>query len=169
MGKKKPSPTQQLFLKIEVYETKIKFMKKELQRKKDNVLNITPAYEGEVVSGTMQTDKTGNGAVAIVDYENRIRDLENEYEAYRYWLSGVVKELDNSKQIEVMEKHYFDDKKFDQVAREMGCGERNVCYIHGRALQAVEKLIAEGGVPDVEGQAKPGKADREGSDIHLYG
>jgi DNA-directed RNA polymerase specialized sigma subunit len=47
--------------------------------------------------------------------------------------------------VKVLHKRYFEYKPWEQIACEMGYSYRNVCYIHGKALQAFEALM-EGAV-----------------------
>jgi hypothetical protein len=53
----------------------------------------------------------------------------------------VIDAVEHPDQKNVLVKRYINYEKWEAIALEMGYTYRNVCYIHGRALQAVERLL----------------------------
>ena len=145
--------------KIKLCDTKINIKLDELKQLKDMTLKVTPSMEGEVVSGSCNQDRLGNAVAKIVDLQREIDESIDTFVELKRFFMWIIDRLNDANQASVLYKRYFQYMTFEQIACDMGYGYRNVCYIHGRALQAVEKLIAEGGVPDVEGSKKPGEAE----------
>lgn len=137
--------------KIKLCDTRINIKLDELKQLKDMTLKVTPTLEGEVVSGSHNQDKLGDAIAKIVDLQREIDESIDTFVELKRFFMWIIDNLDDANQAKVLYGRYFQYKSFEQIACEIGYGYRNVCYIHGRALQAVEKLIAERGVPDVEG------------------
>jgi DNA-directed RNA polymerase specialized sigma24 family protein len=53
----------------------------------------------------------------------------------------VIESVKDPDQMAVLQKRYLLYESWEQIALEMHCTYRNVCYIHGRALQAVTELM----------------------------
>lgn len=145
-----------LLSKIKLCDAKINIKLDELKQLKEMTLKVTPSLEGEVVSGTHNQDKLGDAVAKIVDLQKEIDDSIDTFVELKRYFMGIIDRMDDTNQATVLYKRYFQYKPFEQIACEIGYGYRNVCYIHGRALQAVEKLMTEGGVPHVEGCKKQG-------------
>ena len=145
-----------LLSKIKLCDTKINIKLDELKQLKEMTLKVTPTLEGEVVSGSHNQDKLGDAVAKIVDLQKEIDDSIDTFVELKRYFMGIIDRMDDTNQATVLYKRYFQYKPFEQIACEIGYGYRNVCYIHGRALQAVEKLMMERGVPNVEGGKKPG-------------
>ena len=66
---------------------------------------------------------------AFVDKKNEVREL--------------LERITNADQLDLLYKVYFQYQTLEQAACEMGYTYRNVCYIHGKALQEVERLLKQ--------------------------
>lgn len=139
--------------KIRLYDKRISIMQNEIDRLRASATGITPAYGGEVVSSSHSQDKLGESVSAIVDLEKTIADLRRKRNSYLAILNRIPTVVDKPKeaenQIDVLYGHYFEYKSFRELACEMECSERKVCYIHGRALQSYGALM-NGGVDNGE-------------------
>lgn len=138
-----------LLSKIKLCDTKINIKLDELKQLKDMTMKVTPTLEGEVVSGSHNQDKLGDAIAKIVDLQREIDDSIDTFVELKRFFMWIIDKLDDANQATVLYKRYFQYKPFEQIACEIGYGYRNVCYIHGRALQAVERLIAETEIPNV--------------------
>ena len=102
---------------------------------------VTTTLSGDVVSGSGSQDKIGDAIAKIVDTERAInRDIDTLVEL-REALSKKVDMLQDPNHIAVLHQHYFEFKSLEQIAADMGYTYRNVCYIHGKALQKFGTLL----------------------------
>lgn len=113
----------------------------ELSRLKDMVLNITSTLRGDVVSGSGSKDKLGDAVAKIVDLEAEINEAVDAYIDKKREISKTIEQIKDPDQVQVLHKRYFEYLTWEQIACEIPMSYRNVCYVHGRALQAVAELI----------------------------
>ena len=107
------------------------------------ITRITPVLKDDVVTGSGNTDKIGNAISKIVDLNEEInRDIDKLVDKKRE-ASVLLKKLDNPLHYEVLHKRYVLFESFEQISLEMGYTYRNICYIHGRALQAFDRILKE--------------------------
>lgn len=131
-------------MQVELYDTHINNRLEELNRLKTLTTQITSNIKPVPVSGSGGKDKLGNAVAKIVDLENEINAAVDAYIDKRREVGKLLERLEDSDQIKVLHKRYFEFKPWEQIAIEMNFTYRNVCYIHGRALQAVDKVRKEG-------------------------
>lgn len=107
------------------------------------ITRITPVLKDDVVTGSGNTDKIGNAISKIVDLREEInRDIDKLVDKKRE-ASALLKKLENPLHYEVLHKRYVLFESFEQISLEMGYTYRNICYIHGRALQAFDRILKE--------------------------
>lgn len=107
------------------------------------ITRITPVLKDDVVTGSGNTDKIGNAIAKITDLKEEInRDIDKLVDKKRE-ASSLLKKLENPLHYEVLHKRYVLFESFEQIALEMGYTYRNICYIHGRALQAFDRILKE--------------------------
>lgn len=98
-------------------------------------LSHAPAHSGN-------QDKIGDIASKIVDLEAEINTTVDELVDKTREISAVIDQIQNTDQLSVLYKRYFQFETWEQIACEMHMTYRNVCYIHGRALQKVAQILA---------------------------
>lgn len=113
----------------------------ELSKLKDMVTNITPVLRDDVVSTSGTKDKLGNTVSKIVDLQNEIDRDVDEFIKRRNEVCATIAELQNPGFISVLHKRYILQKTWDEIASDMNMSYRNVTRLHGRALQAIGKVI----------------------------
>lgn len=113
----------------------------ELSKLKDMVYHITSTLRGDVVSGSGSQDKLGDAVAKIVDLEAEINEAVDAYVDKKREVSKTIERIKDPDQVQVLHKRYFEYLTWEQIACEMHMTYRNVCYIHGRALQAMAELI----------------------------
>ena len=107
------------------------------------ITRITPVLKDDVVTGSGNTDKIGNAISKIVDLREEInRDIDKLVDKKRE-ASALLKKLDNPLHYEVLHKRYVMFETFEQIALGIGKTYRWVCVLHGRALQAFDKILQE--------------------------
>ena len=132
------------------YLGRIKALDQEINRKLDRAtalkalaLKVTSAWGGEHVSGSGNQDKLGDTIAKIIDLERKIDNAVDKFVDKKAEVRAVIEKVKNPDQLELLLKIYIHYQSLEKVACEMGYTYRNACYIHGRALQTVEAILAE--------------------------
>lgn len=125
-------------------EVRIQIKMEDLEQLKAFTTKVTSTLSDVSVSGTKNNDKMGDAIVRIIELQNdinceidRLVDLKKE-------VCALLDKVSNEDQHTVLYKRYVLFKTFEKIACEMNMTYRNVCYIHGRALQAVERILKDG-------------------------
>lgn len=125
-------------------EVRIQIKMEDLEQLKAFTTKVTSTLSDVSVSGTKNNDKMGDAIVRIIELQNdinceidRLVDLKKE-------VCAVLDKVSNEDQHTVLYKRYVLFKTWEQIACDMNMTYRNVCYIHGRALQAVERILKDG-------------------------
>lgn len=125
----------------------------ELERLASLAEKMTATTDGEVVSRSRNLDPLGEAVAKKEEKEQEIKNLKQEIENIKNEMVQMKAEhekrvahytsiIDNLRKpvfIKVLYGKYFLKKTLQQIADEIGTCYRNVCYLHGNALQAVEK------------------------------
>ena len=107
------------------------------------ITRITPVLKDDVVTGSGNADKIGNAIAKLVDMREELnRDVDKLVDKKRE-ASALLKKLQNPLHYEVLHKRYVMFETFEQIALEIGKTYRWVCVLHGRALQAFDKILQE--------------------------
>ena len=134
---------QEELSKILLDNAKIDSKLEELERLKALSTKVTAVMDGEVVSRTRNTDTMSDTVVKILEMQSEINRLIDSYADRKAYFSKIIDSLTSAMQIRVLYSHYYSGKSFQQIADELGYSRRNICYIHGDALRAVEKIMEE--------------------------
>lgn len=126
---------------VKLYDTQINNKIEELDRLRTLATKVTTVLKGDVVSNSGNLDKLGDTVAKIADLQTEINQAVDEYVDKRKEISSVIERVNNADQCRVLHKRYFDYLTWEQIACDMGFTYRNVCYIHGRALQAVTAIL----------------------------
>lgn len=132
---------QEELSKILLDNAKIDSKLEELARLKALSTKVTSVMEGEAVSRTRNTDTMADTVAKIIEMQAEINRLIDSYVDRKAYLSKIIDSLNSAMQIRVLYSHYYAGKSFQQIADELGYSRRNICYIHGDALMAVEKIM----------------------------
>lgn len=73
--------------------------------------------------------------VKILELENEIDCLIDNYVDLKHKIIGEIHELQNSKYIEILYKRYVEEKRLEEVAVEMNYTFQYVILLHGYALK----------------------------------
>lgn len=130
---------------IKRLDTIINSMLKERDQLKGMRYRITQTLKPVMVSG-------GGSEGGFTDASNRLIDLEREIDRevdrfvdLKEEAGAMLKQLENPKHFEVLHRHYVLYESFEQIAVDIGYTYRNVCYLHGRALQVFQKVLDKHG------------------------
>lgn len=136
--------------KIELLDAHINNKLNDLHSLKTMVTKITATISPVAVSGTGNQDKLGDAVARIVDLQEEINQKIDRFVDMKREISMVLEKVQDPDQVKVLHKRYFEYKPWERIACEMNYTFRNVCYIHGKALQAVQEIL-EGGADNGEG------------------
>ena len=132
---------QEELQKILLDNAKIDTKIEELARLKSLATKVTAVMEGEVVSRTRNSDTMADTIAKIIEMQEQVNRLIDSYADRKMCLSKIIDGLNNPMQIRVLYGYYFAGKSFQRIADELGYSRRNICYIHGDALLAVENAM----------------------------
>lgn len=128
---------------IKLYDSHINTKIEEVHHLKAMATKITPTLKQDVVSGGGSQDKLSEAVAKIVDLEAEIdREIDRYVDAMRN-ISATIDTLSDPDQLQVLHKRYVQFKTWEQIACDMNMTYRNVCYIHGKALLAVNEIMKE--------------------------
>lgn len=145
MAVKKLNATMEYLAQVELFDVQINNKLEELSHLKSMVLKVTSAWKQDVTSGgSGNQDKLGDAVAKIIDLEAEINKAIDDYIDKTREVSAVIQKVRDPDQLAVLHKRYFLYHTWEQIACEMNMTYRNVCYIHGKALLAVEGLLKGG-------------------------
>lgn len=129
---------------VKLFDAHINNKLDELERLKGLVMKVTSTWKGDVVSGSGNQDKLGDAIARIVDLQREVNQAIDDYIDKQKEIGAILDQITDPDQLRVLYKRYFDGLTWEQIACDMHMTYRNVCYIHGRALQAVGRLLGDG-------------------------
>ncbi len=127
---------------VKLCDTRINNKLDELSVLKSIALKVTTSLSHAPAHGSGNQDKIGDIAAKIVDLEAEINRTVDELVDKTREISAVIDQIQNSDQLSVLYKRYFQFETWEQIACDMHMTYRNVCYVHGRALQKVAQILA---------------------------
>lgn len=113
----------------------------ELASLKALATKITSTWSSEPGGGSGNQDKLGDAVAKIVDIQQEINEAVDAFVDKKNEVRELLEGIKNPDQLDVLYKVYFQYQTLEQAACDMGYSYRNVCYIHGKALQEVERLL----------------------------
>lgn len=143
MADEKCNAAKEFLQQVKLCDMHINEKLEELERLKALTTKITSTWKTDVsVSGSGNQDKLGDAIAKIIDLEADINKAVDEFVDKKKEVSMIIEKIQQPDQVAVLYKRYFQFETWEQIACEMHMTYRNVCYIHGRALQTVEGLLA---------------------------
>lgn len=81
--------------------------------------------------------------VRIVDLEYRINAEINQYTDKKAKAMALIDSLEDDRFVDILYMWYLEKKSWEQIAVALNYSYRRVTQLHGHALQALDKKIAE--------------------------
>lgn len=127
---------------IELYDAHIRNKLEEITSLRSMIMHITSTLrpDGGFPSGGA-SDKVGDTVAKIIDMESEVNAAVDRFIDLKRDISRLVDRIKNPDEIRLIHLRYFSYYSWEEIALEMGYTYRNVCYIHSRALQSVNKLL----------------------------
>ena len=126
---------------VRLLDTRIQSRIEELEMLNALATKITSSFRPDPASGSGVSDRVGSCVAKIVDMENDIRDQVAEFMDLKRRVLAVLDEVTDPVQLQILHLHYCRYMSWDQIGLAVGYERRNVCYIHGRALQTVGEIL----------------------------
>lgn len=82
-----------------------------------------------------------NASDALVDLEREIDREVNRLVDLKRQARPLLAKLRKANHYKVLTRYYIQHQSFEQIAVDMKCSYRNVCYVHGRALQEFQRVL----------------------------
>lgn len=140
---KEKGPAQIYLERIKWLDVMIDSKQAELCRLDSLVKRITPVMNTTGAGGSGNQDRHGDAIAKIIDLQNEINRDNDEFIDLRREASKLLKLIRQPEQYQVLHKRYVLYESFENIAVEMRYSYRHICNIHGRALQAFEKVLEE--------------------------
>ena len=145
----KDNPTKRLLGRIEYYNVQINNKIDERETVKSLVLRVTSSMN-LAPGGGGGGDRIGDGVAKLVALEKEINAAIDRFVDLRRQITDAIERLENPDEIATLHMKYVGRQNketgitqyltFEQIADELHMTKRNVCYIHGRALQKVARM-----------------------------
>ena len=132
-------------MQVQIYDQIINSKLQDLAKLKDMITKITPSLSDSGGSSGNSQDKLGDTIAKIVDLENEINEEIDAFIEKRRSVARTLLMVKDPNQFAVLHGRYMLSKSFEQIAFEMHMTYRNICYIHGKGLQSVEKILKGSG------------------------
>ena len=130
------------FLKqIERADTLIDSKLSELYRLRCLVTSITVPTDREAIQTSGVSDKVGNTVAKIVDLENEIDDMIDEYIDTRNKCIGVIEQLKDTLQYKVIHMRYVEYKSYVEIEDELNYSHQWIMEVRRNALREIERVI----------------------------
>jgi len=139
---------KEYLLQAKRIDVNIESMLEQVSQLRGMTTKITATLKPDMVFAGGASDKVGNAVAKIVDLENEINEKIDEYIDKKREISDVLSAVSDAEQSAVLHKRYLLYESWEQIALELHCTYRNVCYIHGRALQSVKDILKDRGLFD---------------------
>lgn len=128
--------------RVKLYDTSIESKLREIEHLKEMTTKITATLKQDAAFGSGGSqDKIGDAIAKIVDLQNEINRAVDEFVDLKRNVESMIGQIQNADHAAILRKRYFEYKTWETIACEMHYSYRNVCYIHGRALQEMSAII----------------------------
>ena len=102
---------------------------------------ITQVLNPVKVSGGGTNEGFTGASNRLIDLEEEINREVDRFADLKQEAGEMLKRLEDTKHYEVLHRHYILFESFEKIAVDMGYTYRNICYMHGRALQVFQKVL----------------------------
>lgn len=111
---------------------------------KEKLLHITPTLSPDKGFGGGGTQDKVAGIIAkMIDLESKINADIDRFADMKQEALALLDKMDNPTYMTVLHRRYFLHETFERIATDMNYTYRWVTRLHGRALQAFDRLLKE--------------------------
>lgn len=139
----KHNTAKEYLLQVKLYDVHINERLEELAKLKALATKITTTLSPEPGGCSGNHDKIGDAVSKIIDLQDEANKAVDAFVDKKKEVRELLEQVQNPVFLELLYKIYFQYETLEKAAIEMGYTYRNVCYIHGKALQEVEKILKQ--------------------------
>ena len=139
----KHNEAKEYLQQVKLLDVHINNRLEELASLKALATKITSNWSSEPGGGSGNQDKLGDAVAKIIDLQKEINEAVDVFVDKKNEVRDLLEQIKNPDQLDLLYKVYFQYQTLEQAACEMGYTYRNVCYIHGKALQEVERMLKQ--------------------------
>lgn len=125
---------------IEKYEKVINNKLEELQHLRELAVSFNYNSNSDVVQNSCDADKIGSTVGQIIDKENDLKSIVDDYISKRQERIAVIEELRDTVEYDIIHKRYVQMKTLDEIAIELGYSYVWICKKHNSALLNIQKI-----------------------------
>lgn len=107
----------------------------------NDLLRVHGVSYDKMPSDSHSTDKMQKLILRKIELEDELREKMIDLLAQKRAIMNTVDQLERPEEIEVIYARYFRYKKWEEIAEQMGYDERNIYFIHGRALFHLSTIL----------------------------
>ena len=132
--------TKQYLGQISRLDRMIKNKMTELSQYRDLACGLSAVTNEERVLSSPDFDKMTGKVAKILEMEQKIDSLIDEYVDKKNLIVSQIDSMDNETYYQILFSRYIEKKTFEKIADEMSYSWRQIIRLHGRALQEFEKI-----------------------------
>ena len=102
---------------------------------------ITQTLKPVMVSGGGSQGGFTGASDRLIDLEREIDIEVDRFVDLKREAGALLALLKNERHYKVLHRHYIQFESLEKIAVDMGCTYRWACILHGRALQAFQKVL----------------------------
>ncbi|NLT08200.1 MAG: hypothetical protein GXY08_01680 [Ruminococcus sp.] len=107
--------------------------------------SITPSYGGVASGGSGNQGKVSSSVEAMVDFENEIRQIRDEFVKFRSRIEFEIQRIPNNIYATLLEERYIKGEQWEIITEKLAYSD--VKYVrevlHSRALAEFDKITPE--------------------------
>lgn len=126
---------------IEILDELIEAKQVELFQLRRLATSVTVPTDREAVQTSGTSDKVGEMVVKIVDLENEINEMIDDFIDRKIKCINIIDQIKPPLYHKVLHKHYVQYKPLTDIASEISYSYQYILEIHAKALQEVEKIL----------------------------
>lgn len=98
----------------------------------------TTVFGGVPTGGTRNVHRLEDVIIKIVDMENEINADIDSLVGLKKEIAGVIRSVENIEYRTLLEQRYLCFKRWEEIARQMGCSTRQILRLHDNALGKIK-------------------------------
>lgn len=115
----------------------------QLERLNASLYRITPLMESGSHGGGSGRDKVGDGIAKMEQLREELNTLTAHWAGEVHEAQRLLDKLQDPAFAEVLNRRYFLNQTWDVIADRMHYSRRGACYLHGRALVALDMILTK--------------------------
>lgn len=136
---------KEYLLKIEILDKRVDNLNADISMLEDMLYKITPTLKMDVVSTSGNNDKLANLMADHMDKRKKRDEAWDAFVDYKMKAWETLQQVKKQEYRDILNQRYFKYKTLKDIAEEQHLEYRWIRRLHGRALQAYEKAMREGG------------------------